>query len=131
MGSTLLPLATGLDAIVERYAHFGPLLAAFLANLLATFGDKGQLVVITLATKYDAKKVFLGSMAAFVGWSALEVAFGQYITAVLPADVMAGVTGTLFLVFGVWTAYQVVRKARAQRLFTTDGGQRPRAGGRS
>lgn len=126
MSVATLPLAagsaTGLDAVIQRYAHYGPLLAAFLANLLATFGDKGQLVVITLATRYDAKKVFFGSMAAFTGWSALEVVLGQYITAALPADVMAGITGTLFLVFGAWTTLQVLRRARAQDLLASDGG---------
>jgi len=108
----LLPLQSGLDAVVARYAEYGPLGAAFLANLLATFGDKGQLVVITLATRYDAKTVFLGSMGAFTLWSALEVAFGQYVVSVLPAGTVTLVAGGLFLLFGLWTARSAARGIR-------------------
>ncbi|KPN30812.1 hypothetical protein SY89_01552 [Halolamina pelagica] len=92
-GAIALPLQSGLDAVVGRYAEHGPLAAAFLANLLATFGDKGQLVVITLATRYDAKNVFVGAMGAFALWSALEVAFGQYVVSILPAGVVTLLTG--------------------------------------
>jgi putative Ca2+/H+ antiporter (TMEM165/GDT1 family) len=110
--SLLLPLQSGLDAVVSRYAGHGPLLAAFLANLLATFGDKGQLVVVTLASRYDAKRVFAGSMAAFGLWSAVEVVFGQWITRTVPEGVMTLLTGGLFVVFGVWTAYSAYRHFR-------------------
>ena len=107
-----LPLQSGLDAVVGRYAEHGPLAAAFLANLLATFGDKGQLVVITLATRYDAKNVFLGAMGAFTLWSALEVMFGQYVVSVLPAGVVTLITGGLFVLFGLWTARSSIRGFR-------------------
>ncbi|MBP1986925.1 TMEM165/GDT1 family protein [Halolamina salifodinae] len=112
MPGALLPLQSGLDAVVSRYAEHGPLAAAFLANLLATFGDKGQLVVITLATRYDAKAVFFGAMGAFTVWSALEVAFGQYVVAILPAGVVTMVAGGLFLLFGLWTARSAVKGLR-------------------
>lgn len=112
MPGALLPLQSGLDAVVSRYAEHGPLAAAFLANLLATFGDKGQLVVITLATRYDAKAVFVGAMGAFTVWSALEVAFGQYVVAILPAGVVTMVAGGLFLLFGLWTARSAVKGLR-------------------
>lgn len=108
--------ATGLEAVIQRYAHYGPLLAAFLANLLATFGDKGQLAVVTLASKYDAKRVFLGAMGAFTAWSALEVTFGSTITGVIPADAMTIATGGLFVAFAVWTLYQVAGKVRIDGL---------------
>lgn len=111
-GAIALPLQSGLDAVVSRYADHGPLAAAFLANLLATFGDKGQLVVITLATRYDAKKVFVGAMGAFTLWSALEVAFGQYVVSVLPASVVTLLTGGLFVAFGIWTARSARRGIR-------------------
>ena len=124
-GVIALPLQSGLDAVVSRYSGHGPLAAAFLANLLATFGDKGQLVVITLATRYDAKKVFFGAMGAFTLWSALEVAFGQYVVAVLPAGVVTLLTGGLFIVFGVWTARSASRGLRdgdASRSITSGTG---------
>ncbi|MFB6161311.1 MAG: TMEM165/GDT1 family protein [Haloferacaceae archaeon] len=108
-------LQVGIDAVVDRYADYGPFAAAFLANMLATFGDKGQLVVVTLASRYDAKKVFAGAMGAFALWSALEVALGSWITSVLPAGVMTAATGGLFVAFGVWTLRS------AARGFSTDG----------
>jgi len=123
VSGALLPLQSGLDAVVSRYAGHGPLAAAFLANLLATFGDKGQLVVITLATRYDAKKVFFGAMGAFTLWSALEVAFGQYVVSVLPAVLVTLVAGSLFLVFGVWTGRSAVDGLRdGERTNTTAAG---------
>lgn len=120
MPGALLPLQSGLDAVVARYADHGPLAAAFLANLLATFGDKGQLVVITLATRYDAKAVFFGAMGAFTLWSALEVALGQYVVSVLPAGMVTLIAGTLFLVFGVWTGRSALDGLRgSERTNTT------------
>lgn len=108
-----LVAAAGLQAVIERYSTYGPLLAAFLANMLATFGDKGQLVVVTLASRYDAKRVFLGAMGAFTLWSAVEVLLGQWIVDVLPGDVMAVLTGSLFIIFGLWTHREAYLKFRA------------------
>ncbi|WP_227354687.1 TMEM165/GDT1 family protein [Haladaptatus salinisoli] len=109
------PAATGLQSVVERYAEYGPLLASFLANMLATFGDKGQLVVVTLASRYDAKKVFVGSMAAFSLWSLVEVAMGGWIVAVLPGGVIAATTGGLFVAFGLWTLRSASRRFRGEQ----------------
>lgn len=105
-------LQSGLDAVVQRYSGHGPLVAAFLANLLATFGDKGQLVVVTLASRYEAKKVFFGAMGAFTLWSALEVLLGQYVVSVLPGGTVTLVTGGLFIVFGLWTLYAAITTFR-------------------
>ncbi|WP_254545768.1 TMEM165/GDT1 family protein [Halomarina pelagica] len=100
----------GVDAVVSQYAGYGPLVAAFLVNLLATVGDKGQLVVVTLASRYDAKKVFLGAMGAFALWSALEVALGAWLVRVLPGGLIAPLTGGLFVAFGLWTARSAYRR---------------------
>ncbi len=108
-----LPLQSTLDAVVQRYAGHGPLVTAFLANLLATFGDKGQLVVVTLSSRYDAEKVFLGAMGAFTVWSGVEVVLGQYVVTVLPDGVVTLVTGGLFILFGIWTLYSAISSFRA------------------
>ncbi|MFB6189706.1 MAG: TMEM165/GDT1 family protein [Halapricum sp.] len=123
-----MPLDSGLHAVVERYDAYGPLLAAFLANLLATFGDKGQLVVLVLASKYDAKKVFAGAVSAFAVWSAIEVTVGSWITHVVPGSLMTLLTGGLFLVFGLWTLYSAARdfhivgEGSADGVAVTEGG---------
>lgn len=125
-----MPAAGGIGGVVDQYQSFGPLLGAFLANTLATFGDKGQLVVLALAARYDAKKVFVGAMGAFTAWSALEVLFGAWITSILPAGVMALVTGGLFIGFGLLTLREAINQFRVTwlpwplgpRRADTDGG---------
>ena len=106
----------GLESTITEYETYGPLVASFLANLLATFGDKGQLVVITLATRYDAKRVFVGAMAAFGLWSALEVAFGSYVTALLPPGAITLIAGGLFLAFGLLTLRNALAQYRVTQL---------------
>lgn len=131
--AAVAPLAVGyegLDAVVSRYAGYGPFVASFLANMLATFGDKGQLVVFMLASRYDAKRVFLGATTAFALWSAVEVALGQWIVRVLPGSVIGRLTGGLFLVFGVWTLVAAARHVRQYRYGSrgpavADGAVRP------
>lgn len=112
-------LQSGLDAVIQHYSGHGPLATAFLANLLATFGDKGQLVVVTLASRYDPKKVFLGAMGAFGLWSAVEVLLGQYVVSVLPGDVVTLLTGGLFILFGLWTLYSALSSFRTTGGVTT------------
>ena len=120
-------LAAGVGDLVGKYAAYGPLAASFLANLLGTFGDKGQLVVVMLATRYDAKRVFGGAMVAFVGWSALEVAVGQWIHRTLPKSAMTLLTGGLFLAFGLWTlrtavaSFETVDRGAARPSLTGGG----------
>ncbi|MFB6108994.1 MAG: TMEM165/GDT1 family protein [Haloplanus sp.] len=98
--------AADVGGLVGRFHQYGPALAAFVTNFLATFGDKGQLAVITLATIYDAKRIFLGAVAAFAAWNAIEVAFGAAVVGVLPPGVLELLTGGLFLLFGAWAGYQ-------------------------
>jgi len=121
----------GLGAVIDQYGAYGPLVGSFLANTLATFGDKGQLVVLALAARYDAKKVFVGAVSAFAAWSALEVVFGSWIVRVLPPGVMTLVTGGLFVGFGLVTLREALRNLRAgplpwplaSRPTDTDGGR--------
>ncbi|EFW90308.1 hypothetical protein ZOD2009_19663 [Haladaptatus paucihalophilus DX253] len=125
MVGTATPLATGLQQVIQRYDGYGPLAAAFLANLLATFGDKGQLVVVTLASRYDAKKVFVGAMAAFTLWSTIEIVFGHVIVTVLPGAAITLLTGGLFVLFGLWTLRSAIvtfGKESDDRPLLTGGG---------
>lgn len=110
----------GLQGFIERYDTYGPFVTSFVTNFLATFGDKGQIAVITLATTYDAKKVFFGAVTAFALWNAVEVAVGSALVALVPAGVMPALTGGLFVVFGIWSGLQALRVAR--NAATTNGG---------
>lgn len=123
--SVALLQSSNLQSFIREYADYGPLLASFLVNTLGTFGDKGQLVVVTLATRYDAKRVFVGAMGAFCAWSALEVAFGQALLGAIPPGVMGPLTGALFVLFGAWTAKSAFDRTRVDRPTNpsrTDGG---------
>ncbi|MFB6074269.1 MAG: TMEM165/GDT1 family protein [Haloarculaceae archaeon] len=102
--------------LAHQFEQFGPAVAAFVTNFLATFGDKGQLAIITLATVYDARRVFVGAVTAFAMWNAIEVAFGASIVHALPPDALELLTGGLFLLFGLWAGYQ------AYDLYTTREG---------
>jgi putative Ca2+/H+ antiporter (TMEM165/GDT1 family) len=123
-------VAAAVGGVVDRYDTYGPLLGSFLANTLATFGDKGQLVVLALAARYDTRKVFVGAMGAFAAWSALEVLLGAWITSVLPPGVMAFVTGGLFVGFALLTFREALQQLRVTQLpwplgprpANTDGG---------
>lgn len=94
-----------VHGVIDQYSGYGPLLASFLANMLATFGDKGQLVVVMLASKYDAREVFAGAMAAFTLWSLVEVIFGALVLAALPGGMVSFITGFLFITFGLWSLH--------------------------
>lgn len=106
------PLQTAGNGLIQQYQGYGPFVATFLANLLATFGDKGQLVIITLASQYDAKRVTVGAVAAFAIWNAVEVGIGKWIEGALPGGLLGLVTGGLFLLFGLWTLYSAVKSFR-------------------
>ncbi|MDY6778211.1 MAG: TMEM165/GDT1 family protein [Candidatus Nanohaloarchaea archaeon] len=112
-------MTTGLEALVEQYVVYGPFLAAFLVNILATFGDKGQLVVVTLASRYSARAVFLGAMAAFTLWSGIEVLLGQWIITIISATVMNLITGIIFLLFGIWTLWLGITHLQRKQTGTT------------
>jgi len=105
--SVVLPLDAGsISALIRRYEELGPFAASLVTNFFATFGDKGQLAVITLATVYDAKRVFAGAVTAFALWNVVEVSVGTAVLGVLPAGVTPVLTGALFVLVGLWTCYQ-------------------------
>ena len=56
----------------------------FLLIALAEFGDKSQLVCMTLAARHRGLPVVLGAIAAFAVLNLLAVVFGAAIAAWLP-----------------------------------------------
>ncbi|MBN2798247.1 MAG: TMEM165/GDT1 family protein [Deltaproteobacteria bacterium] len=74
--------------------------AGFLVGL-AELGDKSQLVLLTLATRYSAAPVLLGAVAAFAVLNAVAAVFGGVLSAAVdPLWVDLG-AGLLFLFFGL------------------------------
>ncbi len=82
------------------YAAF---ISSFLFIVLAEMGDKSQLLALAFATKYNPYKVILAIfVATFINHS-LAVLLGQFLTTVVPIDVISFVAALSFICFGLWT----------------------------
>lgn len=73
----------------------------FLLITLAEFGDKSQLVCMTLAAKHRGAPVLLGAIAAFAILDLLAVLFGAALAAWLPEWLIIAAVASLFAVFGI------------------------------
>jgi putative Ca2+/H+ antiporter (TMEM165/GDT1 family) len=86
-------------------AFLDVLITAFALQLLALPGEKGQLIIAGLATKYNPYTVVAGASTAFGGWTVLEILLGNALKGALPEVYLDGITAGLFLVFAVWILY--------------------------
>lgn len=81
--------------------------AAFAASLvfvvLAEMGDKTQLLAMSFATCYNPYKVMLAVFIATVANHALAVVAGQFITSIVPIDIISLSASLSFIGFGLWT----------------------------
>ena len=75
--------------------------ATYLLITLAEFGDKSQLVCMTLAARHRGWPVILGAISAFAILNLLAVLFGAAVAAWLPAWVVMLAVATLFAIFGI------------------------------
>lgn len=78
---------------------------AFVLQLLALPGEKAQIVIAALATRYDPYAVVAGATTAFAGWTALEILVGNALRDALPRVVLDAITGALFVVFAALLLY--------------------------
>jgi putative Ca2+/H+ antiporter (TMEM165/GDT1 family) len=81
------------------------LVSAFFLQLLVLPGEKGQMVIAALATKYSPYTVVAGAATAFGGWTVLEILLGNALKGALPAVYLDGITAGLFVVFAAWILY--------------------------
>lgn len=100
------------------------LLAAATLQLLVLPGEKVQMIIAGLSTKYNPYVVVAGAGVAFAGWTALELLFGEALQEALPGVYLDAITGGLFLVFGlVLVRSALTLEARGSEPdVTTDGG---------
>lgn len=75
--------------------------ATFLLIALAEFGDKSQLVCMTLAARHRGLPVVLGAVTAFAILNLLAVLFGAAVAAWLPEWAITAAVAVLFAVFGI------------------------------
>lgn len=74
---------------------------AFVA--LAELGDKTQMLSLVLASRYRARQVVAGVLAAVLALQAVAVAAGGIIGSLLPRGPLAALTVALFIAFGAWS----------------------------
>lgn len=75
--------------------------ATYLLIALAEFGDKSQLVCMTLAARHRGLPVVTGAVAAFAILNLLAVLFGAAVAAWLPEWLVTLAVAVLFAFFGV------------------------------
>ncbi len=73
----------------------------FLLVGLAEFGDKSQLVCMTLAARHRGLPIVIGAIVAFAILNLLAVLFGAAVAAWLPEWLVTLAVAVLFAVFGV------------------------------
>lgn len=84
---------------------FEILLTAFTLQLLALPGEKGQLIISTLSTRYNPVAVAAGASAAFASWTAVEIIVGSVLKNALPVVFLDGATVALLILFGMWLVF--------------------------
>jgi len=93
---------------------------AFTAQLAVLPGEKVQLIIATLSTRFRPYVVVSAAGAAFAGWTAVEIAVGGALTRLLPGGVLDAFTAGMFLLFA-YLLYRSIPEGRTS-VERTDGG---------
>jgi len=80
------------------------LITAFITIFVAEFGDKTQLVSLTMASRYPPLQVLGGALSALFLVLTLAIGAGKFIAVYLPPPVLAACSGGLFVIMGLYTA---------------------------
>ncbi|MBE9396543.1 TMEM165/GDT1 family protein [Pontibacterium sp. N1Y112] len=78
-----------------------PVLKSFMLVFIAEFGDKSQIVCMTLAARYRPLPVMLGAIVAFSLLNLLGVTIGAVAARWLPEWLVLAAVCLLFLLFGI------------------------------
>jgi len=78
-------------------------LGAVAMVVLAEIGDKTQLLAMAFATRFPARSVLWGVLAATLLNHALAVALGTYLGQSFNMDIVKAVAAGSFILFGLWT----------------------------
>ncbi|NMA92682.1 MAG: TMEM165/GDT1 family protein [Firmicutes bacterium] len=83
---------------------FSTLITAFITIFIAEFGDKTQLVSLTMAGRYPPFQVLGGALTALFLSLSLAILAGGLIAAYCPPTVLIIGSGVMFLFMGLYTA---------------------------
>ena len=95
---------------------------AFVTQLAVLPGEKVQLMIAGLSTRYDPKVVVAAAGSAFAGWTAVEIAFGRALQSAFPPVVLDAITAALFFVFAVLLYRSAPSRGTDPETDRTDGG---------
>lgn len=85
----------------------GILVTAFTLQMLALPGEKGQLIIAALSTKYRPAGVAIGASTAFALWTVVEIIVGKKLQDTLPKSFVEGATAMLLLMFAILITYEI------------------------
>jgi len=80
---------------------FPVLLSSFATVFVAEWGDKTQLAVLLLSSRYGAREVFLGAMLAVCLLDGASILLGGALGELLPSRPVSILGASLFLGFGI------------------------------
>lgn len=83
------------------------LITAFTLQLLALPGEKGQLIISALSTKYKPVPVAVGASTAFGLWTVVEILVGKELKDYFSESFVEGAMAVLLLLFAVLILYEV------------------------
>lgn len=95
---------------------------AATAQLAVLPGEKVQLIISGLSTRYNPFVVVAAAGSAFAGWTALEIGFGQALQGALPPLALDVIAAGFFLLFGLLLLRSAPAPDSGSRATETDGG---------
>jgi len=93
--------------------------AAFLSVFVAEFGDKTQLITMTMACRYPAPQVLGGALIAMGAVMGLAVIAGGFIYNFIPHNLVSIIAGIVFIFIGVY--YGLRREKKEEQVNCRDG----------
>jgi len=77
-------------------------IAAFITVFVAEFGDKSQIVCLTMACRYPPLQVLAGAMTAMAILLGLAVGVGGLLAVTIPHTLVAIIAGLFFIAVGIF-----------------------------
>jgi len=82
-------------------------LTTFSVMFIAELGDKTQLAVISLASRYRSPVVvFIAASLAMITATAIGTAVGSFLPAIIGSKAIKIVSGTIFIIFGLLILFE-------------------------
>jgi Ca2+/H+ antiporter, TMEM165/GDT1 family len=82
-----------------------------LLVFVAEFGDKSQLLALSLGARHRLVPLVAGAFCAFAATTLLSATLGGVIAVAIPASVIAYISGAVFLGFGIWMLWPIIRRS--------------------